>query len=315
MIETDKTAWLKMLAAMALAEAKDSRSDPHKVEPYLSKISTKDLKTAIVATNYCMIAVAIAEELGTREDMTVTELLRLTDMVAHEGTKKTLHEVAAKVQAARNEPCDMETVKKLCTFGMTYAAIKKVVELSLQSVPKGKLPDFLGQDMDRLIVNEFKRRNDPIGERILSVLNAKTAGTIRESIMDMACNDPRVQVEHVFATKSNDLTRSLLYQKLKPLPLEQKIEYYRTASMDFQATILQSIKTDEQPMTKRSIDILLYTPCSSEVRASVIRTLGKQLPMEQLLEMRAETDNKELAEAYAEVFEVRLPELKTFLAS
>lgn len=317
MITTDQTARLKMLAAMALAEAEDGRSDPDAVIPYLDKISTADLEKILAATKYCIIELHIVKELGTREDMTAKRLMELTTKTEHAAVKKALCEAATKLQVARKLPLTMEEFNALSASGVTGSA-KEAIEYTLQNAPKGVLSNFLSQTFEStqyLVINEFKRRNDPIGERLLDLLDMKLSKSTREEVTTMIRRDPRITPKHLLAVTNSETVNQIFYEKIKNAPVTDKLAWYREAGESFRSAIIVSLEKDFGPEVEASIDTLIERSRSSAIHAMIIRILGKHLPIEQLLSLRDRTTDKMVTDAFAEVFGVRYKELQKFLAS
>lgn len=316
MIETDQVARLKMLAVMALTESEDGRWDPNDVEPHLGKISTEDLQKMLAATRYCIIELHIVKELGTRKDITAEKLMRLLSATEHAAVQKALCEAAAAIHAARKDPLGIEEINSMSASGVT-GPTKEAIEYTLLAAPKGDLPKFVGKDIDYLIIAEFKRRNDPIGEGLLQLLDMDLPQSTREAVMAMIRHDPRITPDHLFAVHNSEMVRRVLYEKLKDTSLEAKKVWYKDAKEAVRTAIIASCEDDLRKLSDvtETTAFLIDHAGTPAVHATIVRMLGKHMPIKQLLELRERTTNKDVISAFETLFGERYQELQEFLAS
>lgn len=322
-VQTDPKARLKLLAAIALAEATDGRGDPDAVKPYLKKISTAGLQVAFIATKYCLIQRYIIEELYDRENFKARDALELLPTTEHQSIKQLLCDTAATIMVEQNECMYADDVLKLFEFEATES-INALFKKALQNVPKGELPKLLeknlkGAAIDR-IVEEFKRRNDPIGENLLQLLAMEIPEMVRNHIGELLRRDPRVMPQHILVMASqlpdDKTTRNLFYAKIAMAPIDGKKKWYQTAEQEsFRLMIVGSFSNNIKEALPH-IDYFFYALARTDaVRAAVIRTLGPHLPLEKLLELRSETGSKTVTDVFANIFGDRYQELQKFLAS
>lgn len=317
MVETDQTARLKMLAVIALAESEDGRWNPNDVKPHLGHISTEDLQKALAATQYCIIELHIVRELGTREDITAKKLMELTSATKHVAVQQALCEAAATLQMEKSEPPSMETIKGLYTFGVATPTIKQVIQHALCGVSKGELPKFIGQDIDYLIIDEFKRRNDPIGERLLQLLDMDLAKSTQEAVVAMIRHDRRITPDHLFTVHNHAMVGWVLHEKLKGASLEEKRAWYKDGQEAARMAIIASCEDDLRKLSDvtETTAFLIDHAGSPAIHATIVRTLGKYIPIRQLLELREQTTDATVVSTFKTLFGERYHELQKFLAS
>lgn len=319
MAETDQVARLKMLTIIALAESEDGRWDPDGVKLYLGQISTEDLQKMLAATRYCIIELHIVKELGTRKDITAEKLMELLSTTEHAAVQKALCEAAAAIHATRKAPLRIEEINSMSASGVT-GPIKEAIEYTLLTMPRGSLPGFFAQAREsvrQLVLNELKRRNDPIGEELLQLLDINLTKDTQEAIVAMIRHDPRITPDHLFAIHNSEMVRRVLYEKLKDASLEAKKVWYKDAKEAVRTAIITSCEDDLRKLSDmtETTAFLIDHAGTPAVHTTIIRILGKHIPIKQLLELRERTTNKDAIRAFATLFGERYHELQKFLAS
>lgn len=319
MVETNQVARLKMLTVIALAESEDGRWDPDGVKPHLGQISTEDLQRVLAATQYCIIELHIVKELGTRKDITAEKLMELLSTTEHAAVQKALCEAAAAIHAASKAPLSIEEVNSMSASGVT-GPIKEAIEYALLAVPKGGLPGFFAQAREsvrQLVLNELKRRNDPIGEGLLQLLDIGLSKDAQEAVVTMIRHDRRITPDHLFTVHNHAMVGWVLHEKLKGASLEEKKIWYKDAKEAVRTAIVTSCEDDlrELPDMTETTTFLIDHAGTPAVHATIIRMLGKHMPIKQLLELRERTTNKDVINAFATLFGERYRELQEFLVS
>lgn len=319
-VETVPAARLKMLAAIAIAEAEDGRGDPADVKPFMGAISTEDLQQIFAATKYCMIERYIIEELYVRNDMTSKRFLELIPNTSHDSIQDIICEIVkAMPQTAY---LSLEDILSLYQNGMLERMSKTLLPLALAHVPKGDLPKIVAQfkSAASAAIYEFKRRNDPVNEGLLTVLTMDISLDARSAIINMLENDQRIKPEHIIDVMlelpENAMIQHLFYSKAKDAPIAKKQVWYQIAKESFQLAIIEGFDCNRTNAISY-IDFFISHSRTDSVHAAVVRTFGTHLPLEHLLELRSNTTNKEVADVFSELFgeHKRYHELHTLLAS
>lgn len=317
--QTDPKARLKMLAAIAIAEATDGRGNPDAVKPYLKQVFTGDLWKICAATNYCVIQQHIVTELAQRSDIELKDFLDLILETEHDSVKKMICNAAKEMPQIKNIP--IEDIVKLYESGALQSG-GGMLQAVLQRVPKGELPELFKQvgEVPQFIA-EFKRRNDPIGENLLSIVAMDIPDTIRRTFIHLAQTDSRITAEHILETPGmpdgNIDIYHLFYEKLRNTSIAKRMAWYKTENESFRLAIIASLDVDPSKALQH-IDYFFYEHARTDaVRADVIQTLGPHLPLEKLLELRSETGSKTVTDAFDDLFgeHTRYIELQKFLSS
>lgn len=319
MIKTDQVTYLEMLAIIALTEAEDNKGDVGTIISHLDKIATKDLHKILKAIAHPVIESLIIGALANRNDADGDELTSLVAVKKDHRVQRDLCNAAATVYLRTYRTPSKEQLKAL--FIASTPAVYEVAARILAGVPKGELPKFLPDTamcFSELVMDEFKERNDPVGENLPDMLNLPhlSQGS-RIAILDTLRNDPRVTLDYLLTLGDNKLALSLVWDRAKEMPIVDQIVIYSDARQEeIQDAILHSLgERPQEDLESIEVELLMERAKTASVQKTLLRIFGTRLPIQRLLELRTLTIDEKASAAFKSIFKARGEELLEFLTA